>query len=610
MLTVLSVVILGVAVVAGLAGGAVGYAMARRSDLPLRVARLERELNVRGETGGRTAESRPTASPGDAGARTRSADSAAASTGAAPGAATAAPGGSSRAADAGHETTTGNAPAQPPTGVAGAGWWQWLSERIRRGNTPAQVGTVLLLVGVGLLVRLAAGSGYLPVAVRLAGAAAGGLVLLVLGWWLRHRYRDYALIIQGAGLGVIYLTAFAAVQLYAAVAAVPAFFALVVFTAATVVMAVAQNAFWLATFALAGGFLAPLIAASGGGSHILLFSYYLVLNAGILGVAWSRAWRSLNLLGFAFTVVLGGLWGAQRYEPGLFASVEPFLIAHVVLYCAVAILFALRQPPHLRGLVDGTLVFGTPVVGLALQASMVAHIPYGLAVSAAAAGGFYVLMASAIWRYCGRTVGQLTAAFAAIGLVCATLAIPLAVNGRWTAAAWALESGGIIWVALRQQRRLMLLFGLALQVLAGLAFLNDLPATVGSVPLLNHVFMGCVLIAGVGIATGWQLHHRWPFRIPAAPVATAFMLWATAWWLGGAALQIEIHLPDRLHVNAGLAVAVGTAVVATLAAARLSWPTLQWLGAALLPALGLVTLAEILPKLDAGGGALRQSSPG
>ena len=48
----------------------------------------------------------------------------------------------------------------------------------------------------------------------------------------------------------------------------------------------------------------------------MLFSYYAVLNAGILGIAWFKAWRILNLVGFAFTFVIGALWGVQLLPAG------------------------------------------------------------------------------------------------------------------------------------------------------------------------------------------------------------------------------------------------------------------------------------------------------
>src|SRR4029434_7796753 len=98
----------------------------------------------------------------------------------------------------------------------------------------------------------------------------------------------------------------------------------------------------------------PLLASTGGGSHVALFSFYALINFGILIVAWFKAWRSLNLLGFAFTFIIGLLWGDRFYRPEFFASTEPFLILFFLFYVAIAVLFALRQEAGIKDPVDGT----------------------------------------------------------------------------------------------------------------------------------------------------------------------------------------------------------------------------------------------------------------
>ena len=109
----------------------------------------------------------------------------------------------------------------------------------------------------------------------------------------------------------------------------------------------------------------------------MLFSYYALLNAGILGIAWFKAWRVLNLLGFAFTFIVGTVWGVTRYRPELFATTEPFLVLFFLFYVAIAVLYALRRPVELRNYVDAGLVFGTPLVAAGLQSGLIRHIEYG-----------------------------------------------------------------------------------------------------------------------------------------------------------------------------------------------------------------------------------------
>ena len=145
---------------------------------------------------------------------------------------------------------------------------------------------------------------------------------------------------------------------------------MVVVTVAAGLVAVLQNSRTLIVLGIAGGFLAPLLAATETGDHVALFSYYAGAERGhpghclVQGVAAAQPARlRLHLRDRE------SLWGYQGYRPEHFATTEPFLILFVLMYIGVAVLFALRRPPNLRGFVDSTVVFGTPLIGFALQTS-------------------------------------------------------------------------------------------------------------------------------------------------------------------------------------------------------------------------------------------------
>jgi len=59
----------------------------------------------------------------------------------------------------------------------------------------------------------------------------------------------------------------------------------------TAMLAVLQNSIAFALLAVSGGSPGSVLASTGQGSHVVLFSYYAVLNFGILAVAWFKAWR-------------------------------------------------------------------------------------------------------------------------------------------------------------------------------------------------------------------------------------------------------------------------------------------------------------------------------
>ena len=230
--------------------------------------------------------------------------------------------------------------------------WKWLSG----GNALVRVGVVVLFFGVAFLLKYAYEHTHIPIELRLTAVAIGAIVMLVIGWRLRTRNPVYALAVQGGGTGVLYLVIFGAFRLFKLLPGEAAFILLIAIAALSAILAIVQNAQSLAVLAVSGGFLAPILASTGSGSHVMLFSYYAVLNLGILAVALYKAWRPLNVLGFVFTFSIGSMWGARFYRDDLFSSTEPFLVFFTLLYIVIAVIFAFRQAPRLKHYVDSTLI--------------------------------------------------------------------------------------------------------------------------------------------------------------------------------------------------------------------------------------------------------------
>lgn len=471
----------------------------------------------------------------------------------------------------------------------------WLKGYFTSGNLIVRVGVVVLFFGVAFLLKYAADHSLLPIELRLIATALGGMLLLIFGWRLREKRRNYALSLQGGAVGVLYLTVFAALRLYDLMPPGLAFALLLLFVTLSAMLALLQDAKALSVLATAGGFLAPVLTSTGAGSHVALFSYYLLLNGGILLIAWFKAWRILNLLGFAFTFVIGAFWGAQYYRPEYFASTEPFLLAFFLLYVGVALLFALRQPPDLKGIVDGSLVFGVPLVSAGLQAALVKDYPYGLAFSALALGGFYTGLGSLLFKRGSQALRMLAESFLATGVVFTTLAVPFAFEGRITSAFWSLEGAAILWIGLRQSRLLPRLFGSLLQLLAGLFYLVDATRLGEDLPLLNGLFMGTLLIALAGLFSSFYL-ERLRERIGTIEqiLIHGFFLWGILWWLGGCMREIEDFVLGADRWAWLLGVLTLTAVLSEWLKPRLPWQRLSYVGLGLLPLLLLTVLGMAL----------------
>ncbi len=467
-------------------------------------------------------------------------------------------------------------------GIAAAKGWLF------GGNTMVRAGIVVLFIGISFLLKLAVDKNMIPIELRLMAVALGGIALLVVGWRLRDKRAQYSWALQGGGIGVLYLTIFAAMKLYQLIPAGPAFALLAAVAFLSAFIAVKQSAMPLAFLGFAGGFLAPILTSTGQGNHVGLFSYYLVLNLAIAYVAFHKSWRPLNVLGWGFTFIVGTLWGAKKYVPENFATTEPFLIIFFLLFTAIAVLYAHRQATKASDYVDATLVFGTPLVGFSLEYGLLHDSKFGLAYSALALGVFYLGLAWWVLTRKRETLKFLGECFLALGIGFATLTLPLALDGRWTSAAWAVEGVGLLWVGLKQNRTFPALAGLALQLLAAAAFVNGWGLSGYSQIGNQNMFLGVAFIALSGWACGALLNKYRAGQFGAITVILA--LWGWLWWVASGLTAIDQFLVKDVFMHAGLAFVAVTSLLLPNLGRQFNWPRLGALASLLLPAMIIALL--------------------
>lgn len=460
-------------------------------------------------------------------------------------------------------------PQEPPA------WLKAVKNWLFTGNLVAKMGLLILFIGVSFLLKYASERVTVPIELRLAGIVLADIALLVWGWRMRLTHRGLSLPIQGAALGIMMLVTFGAFRIYHLIPSGMAFGLLFVLTAFTCLLAVLQNAFWLAAFGIVGGFASPILTSTGSGNHVALFSYYTLLNAGILAIALKRSWRALNLLGFAFTFGIGTAWGMRSYVPELhYLSTQLFLILFFVFYVAIALIWAKRQALELKAYVDATLVFGTPLAAFGLQVALMQGVQFGNAFSALGFGVFYTALALVLWRGRAGKLKLLVESFLALGIVFGTLAIPFALDGRWTSAAWALEGAGVVWVGLRQRQRLTMLFGLLVQAAAWVSFIGAVSGLDPQAARQSNLWLGFLILAGTAffMATSFRSQKDEAGSEHAYPrAATWFLGLAAVWFMAGAWTEIVLRNSGTPMANMLVASGLATAVILAVIAARMNW---------------------------------------
>jgi len=394
------------------------------------------------------------------------------------------------------------------------------------GNMLVKLGVLILFLGLVFLLRYTAERVTVPIELRYAAVALVGAGLLVLGWLLRHQRAGYALILQGTGIGIFYLTTLAAMKLGGLLSTSVGFaflFGVVVLSAA---LAVLQNAPLLAIVAALEGFAAPVLTSTGSNQPVGLFTYLLVLDVGIVLIAWFKAWRVLNLIGFVGTFTLTSGWAHKYYTDDQYGTVQPFLAVFFLLFTAIGLFFARRtlfdapvqpaQPLATRALdtlrragrVDSSLVFGTPMLAFGMQYLLMRPWEYGAAFSAMALAALYLVLGRLVFASQPKGLALLAEAYAIVGVILGTLAIPLGLEGQWTSATWAVEAAGMYWLGARQGRVYARAFSFL--VFAGAVWklleATQLDGAAGH-PLLQGSVIGPLLVAASAFAM-WAIQRR------------------------------------------------------------------------------------------------------
>jgi len=404
-----------------------------------------------------------------------------------------------------------------------------------------RIGVILLFLGITFLLKYASEIGILSLEMRFMLVIMGSFLLLWIGWHLRKHKLSYALLLQGAGIGIFYLAVFTGCRLYQLLPYSLTFILLIFAVAFSTILALLQESKALAIFGIIGGFLAPILVATGNGGHIALFSYYAILNTSILAVSFFRLWNSLNLVGFVFTFLIGSIWGFQFYTPELFYSVEPFLVLFFLIYFTISLLHE-RKNLIEKNKINGVLLFSLPIITFLLQSSLVKDNTYGLAFSAMAFAGFYIIMTKLLWTRHGNSLQALITSYLSIGICFLTLAFPLTFEGKYIAAIWALESTILIWWGIKQNSQIARYTGIILQVFAALIFFGHPEQnrlTQASLPILNSFFSNIVLFTLSQLSISFFLKKVQKVSLFEKDLASLFFISGLLWWFLGGAIEIS-----------------------------------------------------------------------
>lgn len=195
------------------------------------------------------------------------------------------------------------------------------------------VGVVAIVIGVSYFEKLAIDNHWVNETWRVIQGSVAGLVCIAAGLRIAKKgYRLYGQILAGAGVAILYVSTYAAFNLYHLINHPVAFGLMSAITILGAWLADSQGSQGLALVALSGGFATPFLLPTGSNAEAALFTYDSLLIVGTIVLARRRDWPALNIVSYAFTALTFLSWAAVFYTPAKYLPTELFLTLFCVMF--------------------------------------------------------------------------------------------------------------------------------------------------------------------------------------------------------------------------------------------------------------------------------------
>lgn len=370
------------------------------------------------------------------------------------------------------------------------------------GKVFTGIGAVAIMLGIGFFLRYTFENNLITETTRVVLGIFVGIVMLGIGESTRRKFSVYSQILTGGGLGILYLSLYAAFGYYHIISQFTAFVGMTLITASGVFLAVRYNSLILAIFSQIGGFLTPGILSTGENNPHVLFLYITLLDLGILSVAWWKLWRLLVFIGFGGTALTYIGWFSTFYTESQLFVAEGYATLFFVLFTGVLLVHHFIRKTSQD---PGDLVLATINSGLYFLTSYIIivaehHNVMGIFTVALATIHFILAL---IIKNDGETSLRFRQFLIGIGIVLLTIAIPIQFEKHWVTISWAVEALVLTYLGFQMKSRMTRFFADGIYSLSFLRLIFiDATLSVNAIPWLNDrvlSFVFCIILFALAV---------------------------------------------------------------------------------------------------------------
>jgi hypothetical protein len=333
-------------------------------------------------------------------------------------------------------------------------------------NLINKIGILILVLGISFFVKYAIDKDWINETARVGIGILAGSIVMGIAHKLRANFTAFSSVLVAGAVSIFYFTIAIAFHEYQLFSQTVAFSIMVVITAFSSLVSVSYNRMELAILSLIGGFAVPFMVSTGQGNYVVLFSYIVILNTGILSIAYFKKWNVLNLLSFIFTIILFGGW----YVVELFDNKLPhrgaFVFATIfyLLFSIITVIHNLRRKGTF-GVLEYMIMIGNTFfyfsVGMGILHNWGIDFK-GLFTLAIAV--FNLIYAVFLYKRFGL---DKNAIYLLLGLTLTfvTLTIPIQFKGNYITLFWAIEAVLLFWLSKQSKINSFKLGAIIVQIL-------------------------------------------------------------------------------------------------------------------------------------------------
>lgn len=320
-------------------------------------------------------------------------------------------------------------------------------------NIVSKIGIAILVIGVAFFVKYAIDKEWINEIARVGiGILCGGIVL-GFAHRLRKNFKAFSSVLVAGGISIFYFTIGIAFHQYHIFDQTTAFIIMLLITAFSVFISIVYDRVELAALSIIGGFATPFMVSTGQGNYQVLFTYILILDIGMLILAYMRKWNLINILAYCLTMILYIGWLQAKCIGQENAPYKGAIIFGAIFYVVFILMNIINNIKERRkfAALDLTILISNTFLffGAGMQILSYYH-PELKGIFAVLLAGFNLICSFLLYKKFKADV-KLVYLMIGLTLTFITIAAPIQLHGNYITLFWALEAVLLIWLAQKSQ---------------------------------------------------------------------------------------------------------------------------------------------------------------